>query len=63
MPEFKIKFVSSGEVHKKSRKRLTPLQAGIQAGLEHLYPVKALIEQLFGRAAFIKIKMGGSMRD
>jgi hypothetical protein len=37
MPEFKIKFVSSCEVHKKSRKRLTPLEAGIQARLEHLY--------------------------
>jgi hypothetical protein len=63
MPDIKITFVSPGEVRKKSRKRLTPPQAGIQARLEHLYPVKAIIEKLFGRAAFMKIKMGGSMRD
>jgi hypothetical protein len=63
MPGIKISFVSPGKARKKSRRRLTPPQAGIQAQLEHLYPIKALIEKLFGRAAFMKIKMGGSMRD
>jgi hypothetical protein len=63
MPDIKLKFVSAGEVRKPKRKRLTPEQAGIQARLEHLYPVKALMEKLFGRAEFMKIKMGGSMSD
>lgn len=63
MPDIKVNFVSPGEVRKKTRKRLTPEQAGIQARLEHLYPVKALIESLFGRPAFMKIKMGGSMSE
>jgi hypothetical protein len=63
MPDITIKFVSPGEVRKPKRRRLTPDQAGIQPRLEHLYPVKALMEKLFGRAAFMKIKMGGSMSD
>jgi hypothetical protein len=63
MPDIKINLVSPSEVCKIPRKRLTPEQAGFQAQLEHLYPVKALIERLFGRPAFMKIKMGGSMRD
>jgi hypothetical protein len=63
MPDIKINFISPGQFRKKSRKRLTPPQAGIEARLEHLYPVKAIIEKLFGRAAFMKIKMGGSMHD
>ena len=63
MPDINIKFVSPGDVRKPKRKRLTPEQAGIRPRLEHLYPVKALMEKLFGRAAFMKIKMGGSMSD
>ena len=63
MPDIKINFVSPKNVRAPPRKRLTPEQAGIQARLEHLYPVKALMEKLFGRAAFMKIKMGGSMSD
>jgi hypothetical protein len=63
MPNFKIEFVAPGGVRKKPGKRLTPREAGIRAQLEHLYPVKALIEKLFGKAAFMKIKMGGSMND
>ena len=57
------KFASPNKGHRKPRKRLTPKEAGIQARLEHLYPVKALIERLFGRAAFMKIKMGGTMNE
>jgi hypothetical protein len=60
---FKINFVSSDSIHRKPRRRLTPEQAGIHPRLEHLYPVKALIERLFGNTAFMKIKMGGSMSD
>jgi hypothetical protein len=62
-PKLRIKFVSPDEVRKRPRKRLSPSEAGIQARLEHVYPIKALIEELFGRSAFMKIKMGGSMRD
>lgn len=63
MPDIKINFVSPGDVRKPKRKRLTSEQAGIHPRLEHLYPVKALMENLFGRAEFMKIKMGGSMSD
>jgi hypothetical protein len=59
----KVKFIAPTGARKNSRKRHTPNQAGIEPRLEHLYPFKALIEKLFGRAAFMKIKMGGSMRD
>jgi hypothetical protein len=62
-PNIKIRFASPVEVRKQSRKRLTPEQAGLRAQPEHLYPMKALIERLFGNPAFMKIKMGGSMSD
>jgi hypothetical protein len=63
MPDIKVKFVSPDNVRRPKRERLTPEQAGVQARLEHLYPVKALVEKLFGCAAFMRIKMGGSMSD
>lgn len=61
--DIKIRYVSPDDVGKAKRKRLTREQSGIQARLEHLYPVKALVERLFGNAAFMKIKMGGSMSN
>lgn len=63
MIEVRPVFISPDEVRKTKRKRLTPEQAGIQPRLEHLYAVKALIEHLFGRDEYLKIKMGGSMSD
>jgi hypothetical protein len=58
----KIKYVTPSDTPKR-RRRLTPPEAGIQARIEHLYPLKSLFEQLLGRPAFMQIKMGGSMKN
>jgi hypothetical protein len=63
LPKIRIKLVSPGDVRPPKRKRLTPEQAGIVPRIEHLYPFKAMIERLFGNPAFMKIKMGASMRE
>jgi hypothetical protein len=62
-PVTRIRFVSTGDMAAKPKKRPTYAEIGLRADMSQFYGMKAVLEELFGHPVYLRLKETAIMKE